>query len=313
MKRVLLVTGLLLATTYVVGGPFGCAPADNGGVTGGTGGTTTGMGGATTGMGGTTTGTGGSTTGTGGSTTGAGGSMTGTGGMTVLTDVAKPINGVLVTSPCVTDVSNGGSVCDTRQPGAACPDTTNADLPLRGIKTFDKTYTLAGARGTMYSIALHVQGEVEAKQYTGGTDQNTAKVSPAADGFYFPTTGDTTRVVTGTYNVYLFRVTNPAGAKRDYFLNAIQPPGVQNHTTYGIDYMATVVAEGGSTVRIVSSDSNCQMIRNCGPTENDGSRCAAPIIMTPEADVRTANPTVDFTRAYDGQWIGITVKTVTQM
>ena len=316
MKRVVVVAGPLLVAALFLGGPHGCANPDDGGVSGGVGGSKTGTGGSmTTGTGGSTTGTGGSTTGTGGSTTGTGGA-TGTGGMAVdLTSVAAPINGVLITSPCVTDVSNGGSVCDTRQPGAACPDTTNADLPLRGIKTFDKTYTLGGARGTMYRITIHVQGEVEAKTYTGGVNQEGVKVSPMMDGWYSPTTqgADSTRVVTGTYNVYTLRVTPPAGTKVDYFLNAIQPTGVQNHTTYGMDYMATFTAEGGSTVRLISSDSNCQMIRNCGPTENDGSRCPGPIIMMPEAAVVTANPTVNFTRAYDGQWIGITVKTVTQM
>ena len=318
MKRVLVGSGPLLLAAFLFGGPIGCANPDDGGVSGGSGGShgtggspdQTGTGGSTPGIGGMIVtgmggqGVGGSTTGTGGR--GTGGSTPGTGGMTTdLMTVAMPINGALITAPCVRTVS--ASVCDTVPQGGTCPDTANADLPLRGIKTFDKTYTLGGARGTRYSITIHVQGEVEAKQYSGGTDQERVKVSPAADGWYAPTTGDTARVITGTYNVYTLRVTPPGGTKVDYFLNAIQPPGVQNHTTYGMDYVATFPAEGTSTVRLISSDSNCQMIANCGPTQNDGSQCPGPIIMMPDMSVRTANPTVDFTRAFPGQWIGITV------
>jgi len=92
----------------------------------------------------------------------------------------------------------------------------------------------------------------------------------------------------------------------------LQGPGVSNHTTYGIDYTASIKAQGGATIRLVAADKNCSMIKNCGPTQNDGNTCAAPIILSNiETDAKTLNPTFDFTKAYNGQWIVMTVKGVT--
>jgi hypothetical protein len=111
------------------------------------------------------------------------------------------------------------------------------------------------------------------------------------------------------YNVYMVRVSNP---KQDYFLNSLQTPGVSNHTTYGMDYMAKIKANGGATVRLVAADSNCSMIKNCGPMVNDGSVCAQPIVlgsMDPQAVA--LNPGFNFTTAYNGQWIVMVVTEVT--
>ena len=117
-------------------------------------------------------------------------------------------------------------------------------------------------------------------------------------------------------------LTNPnGGTVTNYYLNSLQDaavgttakgPGVSNHTTYGIDYMATIKAMGGATIRMIAADSNCSMIKNCGPTVNDGSVCTKPIIMSNiEPTAVTANPTFSFQTAYNGQWIVMTVKSVT--
>jgi hypothetical protein len=112
------------------------------------------------------------------------------------------------------------------------------------------------------------------------------------------------------YNVYLLRVNNP---KKDYFLNSIQPPGVSNHTTYGIDYTAKIQANGGSMLRLVAADKNCSMIRNCGPQENSGNVCSAPIVLQNVDPVAVSkNPTFNFTQAYDGQWVVMVVTDVTE-
>jgi hypothetical protein len=116
----------------------------------------------------------------------------------------------------------------------------------------------------------------------------------------------------------MLRVTDTPGATaRDYFLNSLDPPGVENHTTYGIDYMTPASGnlaftfKGGASVRIVAADSNCSMIKNCGPTVN-GSTCMAPIILQNiEPTAVSKNPSFDFTKAYNGQWIVLTVKSVT--
>jgi hypothetical protein len=77
--------------------------------------------------------------------------------------------------------------------------------------------------------------------------------------------------------------------------------------------MAAIKAQGGATIRLVAADSNCSMIKNCGPTQNDGNTCAAPIILAGvEPEAISLNPTFDFTtKAYNGQWVVMTVKSVT--
>jgi hypothetical protein len=174
------------------------------------------------------------------------------------------------------------------------------------VITTDKTVTLGGTMGTDYTVTLHIQGVVESKSY-GGMDQNQTAQSPKADGWCV----GGSPVTTDAYNVYMIRVTNPGAAKTDYFLNSLQPPGVPNHTTYGIDYTATIKAKGGATIRLVAADSNCSMIKNCGP-EVSGTTCRAPIAMTGiEPDAISLNPSFNFNTAYNGQWVVMTVKEVT--
>lgn len=234
-----------------------------------------------------------------GTTGGSGGS---TGGDLKET-VAGPLNGAMLLGPCVNKTAE--SVCQTNKNGTACPGANAGDPALSGYLSTDKTITLGGDPAKVYTITLHVQGEVESKRYDGGKDQSTVGGSPKADGFCeggTPTNGD-------AYNVYMARVSAP---KKDYFFNYIQPPGVSNHTTYGIDYTAKITANGGATIRLVAADKNCSMIRNCGPQENSGNVCSAPITLQNIDPVATSkNPTFDFTKPYDGQWVVMVVTDVT--
>jgi hypothetical protein len=238
-----------------------------------------------------------------GGMTGAGGEPGGTGGAS-LSAVAMVLDGKMWTGPCLRDSAQ--SVCLTAN--GACPGANTAGSGLAGVLTTDRTLTLGGTPGTMYTITLHIQGEVESKQY-GGMDANSTAQSPAANGFCVggtPTTAD-------AYNVYDLRVTNPGStAVTNYFLNSLQAPGVSNHTTYGIDYTAQIKAMGGATIRMLAADSNCSMIKNCGPAVNDGSVCSAPITLANiEPTAASLNPTFNFTTPYNGQWIVMTVKNVT--
>ena len=226
---------------------------------------------------------------------------TGAGGAPAnLKDVAASLDGSMLVGKCLTD--SAASVCQTTNNG--CPAANASDPALSGAITTDKKVTLAGDPTKLYTIALHVQGEVESKRYNGGQDQNGVAQSPKADGFCVggtPSGGD-------AYNVYLVRVSSP---KRDYFLNSLQTPGVSNHTTYGIDYLAKIEANGGAELRLVAADSNCSMIKNCGPMENNGNTCAAPIVLqNVEATAVAKNPTFDFSKAFNGQWIVLTVTDV---
>jgi hypothetical protein len=278
----------------------GGAGGGGGGGAGGGGGVSRGGagGGGTGGSGGVSRG------GTNGGGTSGGGTSGGSGGSTLL-DVAQALNGQMLLAPCKQDTQ--AATCATVT--GACPGPNTADPALSGVLMTDKTLTLGGTPGTTYSITLHVQGEVEAKVYTGAIDQDSVALSPKADGFGIGGTPTSANA----YGVYLLRVTNPGSStKTDYFLNSLQPPGVSNHTTYGIDYMATIQAQGGATIRLVAADSNCNEVKNCGPTQNDGSICAAPILI-PNIDpvASTLNPTFNFNQVYNGQWIVMLVTNVT--
>lgn len=249
-------------------------------------------------------GTGDGTTG-GMSSSGSGGAAGGSGGSTPVDlkeTVAGPLNGAMLTGPCLNDTA--ASVCQTKNGG--CPAKNPQDPSTGGALTTDKTLTLGGDPTKTYTITLHVQGEVEAKRYNGGQDQNSQGSSPKLDGFCTggtPSGGD-------DYNVYLVRVTSP---KQDYFLNSLIGPGVSNHTTYGMDYTAKIKANGGTTIRLVAADTNCSMIKNCGPQENSGNQCSAPITLGNIDPVATAkNPNFKFNMAYNGQWIVMVVTDVTQ-
>lgn len=307
-------------TTVIPGG----GSAGTTGDTGGTGTTTAGSGGSGTGTAGTTPlgGSGGSVsggssnggsggTGTGG-TAGAGTSgSTGTAGsggsggsapIDLKTTVGGPLNGAMLTGPCLNDTA--ASVCQTKTGG--CPAKNPQDPSTGGALTTDKMITLGGDPAKTYTITLHVQGEVEAKKYNGGQDQSAQGSSPKLDGFCTggtPSGGD-------DYNVYLVRVASP---KQDYFLNSLIGPGVSNHTTYGMDYTAKIKANGGTTIRLVAADTNCSMIKNCGPQENTGNSCSAPITLGNIDPVASSkNPNFNFGSAYNGQWIVMVVTDVTQ-
>jgi hypothetical protein len=268
----------------------GTAQGGTGIVTGGTGGT--GTGGAAGGMaGGTSGGMGGA------SGTAAGGSSAGMPGDLKET-VGGPLTGQMLKGPCLSDFDP--LVCRT---GDGCQDN-NADFALSGVLTTDNTITLGGDPAKLYNITLHIQGEVEAKSYGSAGDQEKSKPSPMADGFQVggsPTKAD-------AYNVYMARVVSPA---KDYFFNALVPPGVSDHTTYGIDYVGKIQANGGSKIRLIAADRNCSMIKNCGPN-NNGNGCSAPITLANIDPVaKSKNPTFDFTKAYNGQWVVMVVTDVT--
>jgi hypothetical protein len=216
--------------------------------------------------------------------------------------VAGKLNGFMLLGPCLKDSAK--SVCQTSNNG--CPGDNNQDFPLSGVLTTDKTIALGGDPGKTYTVTLHVQGVVEAKAYDGTQDQSSQGASPKGDGFATggtPTKGD-------YYNVYMVRVNSP---KQDYFLNSLNPPGVSNHTTYGIDYTAKIKATGGAMLRLVAADRNCSMIKNCGPQVNDGSQCTAPITLQGVDPIAVSkNPTFAFNQAFNGQWIVMLVTDVTE-
>jgi hypothetical protein len=89
----------------------------------------------------------------------------------------------------------------------------------------------------------------------------------------------------------------------------VEPFGIHAIGTY---YRAAIHAKGGATIRLVASDSNCSMSKNCGPMVNDGNTCAQPIVLTNiDATARARNPSFPFDTAYNGQWLAMVVTSVT--
>ncbi len=247
--------------------------------------------------------------GSGGAGGGAGATSAGSGGAggvapDLKETVAGPLNGAMFLGPCLSD--NNLTVCSTSNNG--CPAKKPDDPATGGQLTTDKMLTLGGDSSKTYTITLHVQGEVEAKGYDNGMDQDAAnqKQHPMMDGFYVggrPQTGD-------DYNVYMLRVSEPS---KDYFFNSIKPPGITDHTTYLMDYTATIQAKGGATLRLVAADTNCAMIKNCGPVPNGTAQCATKLVKQNVDPVAIAkNPTFNFTQAFNGQWIVMVVTDVTE-
>jgi hypothetical protein len=295
------------------GGASGSAPIGTAGSAlpqGGTnsptaGASTTGGGGAGGGTATAGTSSGGSATaGSGGAPSGGSGGGSGGAGPDLKETVAGPLNGTMLLGPCLSD--NNLTVCSTSNNG--CPAKKPDDPATGGKLTTDRMLTLGGDASKTYTITLHVQGEVEAKGYDNGMDQDAAnqKQHPTMDGFYIggrPQTGD-------DYNVYMVRVSEPS---KDYFLNSIKPPGITDHTTYLMDYTAKIQAKGGATIRLVAADTNCAMIKNCGPVPNGTAQCATELVKQNVDPVAVAkNPTFNFTQPYNGQWIVMVVTDVTE-
>lgn len=195
--------------------------------------------------------------------------------------------------------------CDNGTCPANCPNDN--DPALRGT-TQHQTFTFGAdaPAGTMYNMAFRAQGVVEAKRYSGGTDQDSGSQIPA-DGFY---TGGIPDNSDG-YNVYLIRVECPTmGCSQDYFLNSIGIPGDTRirHAVFAVDFEGTIPIEAGSTVHFVSADNNCSAIDNCGENPPGGTDCPNPTTFN-GLDAKIAAHVGN--QPYDGQFVGIVVQSVT--
>lgn len=213
-----------------------------------------------------------------------------------LTPVAAALDGLTMLAPCKTNLSTRECVPIT---AAAC--ATNADPVLTGGIMFDKSVTMGGDAGTTYEVTLHLQGIVEARNYTGGTDADSSGTQIPANGWY----EGGQPVTPGNYNTMAIRVASPAA---DYFLNSVGV-GTDNrvrHSSFLVDYTATIVVKGGSSVRLVMVDPNCAMMKNCTDPSGDTVCNAVPI---PDLDAEIASKVG--TMPYNGQFIGMRVVSVT--
>lgn len=259
----------------------------------GTGGT--GTGGAGTGG----AGTGGAGTG-GAGTGGAGTGGSGTGGANPL-GAAAILDGQAWVMPCGATI--GTRDCANNAPMISPP--VPASDPLAGCVNRNDTATFGGQSGTLYQVTVRVRGLVEAKSYVGGID----KSDLSTDGWYIgggpdpSTAGEDTSV----FNAYALRVGNPSQL---FFLNSIGIPGDNRirASTFPVDYLASFLIYGGSSLRFMAADRNCVASRNCADSV---TTCTAQSI----SNLPPINnpPGTTITQPFNGQFLVMTVISVTQM
>ena len=226
---------------------------------------------------------------------GSGGSSGGAGGD--LKEVAKALDGFVILVPCQ---GGSGETCGTAKAGQGCP--SNTDLFQAGVRTTDQALQIGGTAGTPYTITLHFQGIVENRTYTGAMSPEGDQSTMLSNGFYV---GGAPQTGTGDYNIYAMRVTEP---KKDYFLNAVGNTSYNRHQSFVIDYTGSIKVVGGSTVTMIAQDTNCTTIRNCTDPP-DNNQCMSTGV--PNLDPVITQKIGGNGSAYNGQFIGMTVTSVT--
>jgi len=140
-----------------------------------------------------------------------------------------------------------GDLCLVLPPGK----TQTADCPQGGYTAVDKMLTFGGKQGTTYDVAIHVRGTAETGDYTG-------TVSTDADGFVVGGVH-----TSGSPHLNLsFDVSSP---KQTYHFNGYKPGNARVET---FDFTKTIKIDGGATIRMVASDTDCDMHRYCVPNSN---------------------------------------------
>jgi hypothetical protein len=197
-------------------------------------------------------------------------------------DIVGSWDGALEKFPC-TSLNNDGYDCPN-----ACPQG--------GGKTTTFTYPITGTPGTIYNVTFEAKGIVEVYPYTETTFPTTYTNPIKGNGALnnlFSIGGTMAASGNGNdYNTYEIDVTpavagltNVAGTGNAqhnvYYLNGVpanETPHVSGdgtqHLTFSIDDIATIKVPAGGTVTLVSFDSNCVEVQNCGVTS--GSTCTSP-------------------------------------
>ena len=228
-----------LAGMPVVGAGTGGVAKGGAGAGGGAGVSNGGMAGqssSTAGKGGSGGNAGTSASGSGGQG-GAGGGGGGTGGASV--SPGAELNGESWTMKCSKPDSDPGA-------GDRCwlLPAGQDKCPAGGYTSLDKTLHFGGTPGTIYQVTIRFEGTHEAGDYSGGTKVTNEFLKGA------------THTANGLHTWLSMEVSSPAAV---YNPNA----GGNGGTVKTYDYKVTIPIEGGATVRIKASDSDCLMHRYC--------------------------------------------------
>lgn len=249
--------------------------------------------------------------GSGGAPVGGGGSGGSAGGGTTgptIADVVGKLDGLLFTAPC----SDGGTGFDCTN-GTAVPAPQSSPACQSGAqKETVMNFPIGGEEGKTYNVTFKVYGIVEAKIYQNGMRRAQGAPDPSNTGGDFWYVGGT--APNSTYNTYELHVTPPvAGQANDYFLNS--RPDNEGHSSWALNYSATIAVPAKGNVKFRVFDSNCRQIMNCGPGAGS-STCAAP--RTLDLSGTDPKPPASFMQPWSGgapngakgQWLFIDVTKV---
>ena len=176
-----------------------------------------------------------------------------------------------------------------------------------GTSTRTQSFMIKGDPATTYELSFRVRGVVEAKNYSGGR-RRAQGLDPSANGGDQWYEGGT--APNSTYNTYELHVTPRVdGAPNDYFLNARDGSG-EDHSSWALNYLASIKVKGGGSINFRSFDSNCRQIMNCGPG-GGSNMCAAPRVLNltgavPPPPANFVQPPKNAQNA-TGQWLFIDV------
>ncbi len=242
-----------------------------------------------------------------GGSSGSGGSAGGSTGPTIA-DVVGKLDGLLFTAPC----SDGGTGFDCTN-GASVPAPQSSPSCQSGAqKETVMNFPIGGEEGKTYNVTFKVYGIVEAKIYQNGMRRAQGAPDPSNTGGDFWYVGGT--APPSTYNTYELHVTPPvAGEANDYFLNS--RPDAEGHSSWALNYSATIAVPAKGNVKFRVFDSNCRQIMNCGPGAGS-STCAAP--RTIDLGSTDPKPPAGFMQPWSGgapngakgQWLFIDVTKV---
>jgi hypothetical protein len=221
---------------------------------------------------------------------------------------------------CQGNFNPGGHNCWTDSQSTTCPS---------GGIDMDKTFTVKGTAGQLYTVNIEVRGVVGTRCYQGGTRPSTDSATIQDSGYNaWWYAGGTPYNATSLWNTYELHVSPSTGdpSKDVYYFNSASSTltgggDCEREASYLVKYTASFKVMGGGSLLFRVHDNNCKAQQNCGPNTDPNSSCAARTVdlsgMTPQppatspASPAKQPPTNTFTKTYYPQWMWITATSVT--
>jgi hypothetical protein len=219
---------------------------------------------------------------------------------------------------CQGNFNPGGHNCWTDSQSTTCPS---------GGIDMDKTFTVKGTAGQLYTVNIEVRGVVGTRCYQGGTRPSTDSATIQDSGYNaWWYAGGTPYNATSLWNTYELHVSPSTGdpSKDVYYFNSASSTltsggDCEREASYLVKYTASFKVMGGGSLLFRVHDNNCKAQQNCGPNTDPNSACAARTVdlsgMTPQPPATSPAakqpPTNTYTKTYYPQWTWITATSVT--